>query len=158
MASPALKEKSLSMEHINPVKGLEFLGTVCGSVAKSGALAKALCALDHSKIGMKLAFTYSQTFQRGPVPTGILVPTIIGWLAIDLVGNVLGVATKWSDTELYNNDEFLDQFKRVLLAGLPAITYAKLLDMAVSDNAKATKYWQNIRASVEEGLDALRPE
>jgi hypothetical protein len=156
--SSSVKEKNLAIATVNPVKGLEYLSTVCASVQKSGALARALCALDQSKIGAKMAFTYSQQFKRGADLTGIILPTMIGWMAIDQSGNVLGVSTKWSGTELYNDDEFNEQLRRVLLAGLPGVTFAKLLDVAVRDNAKATALWMNLRGAINDGLDALQPE
>ena len=154
----AVKEKSLVMESVNPVKGLEFLSTVCANVSKSGALAKALCSLDQSKIGQKFAFTYTNSFSRGSDLTGILLATMKGWIAIDLKGNVLGVDRRWSHVGLYNNEEFHDQLCRVILAGLPAMTFGKLLDMATTEDAKATALWNNLRKTIDEGLDAMRPE
>ena len=154
----AVKERSLVMESVNPVKGLEFLSTVCSSIAKSGALAKALCSLDQSKIGQKFAFAYTHSLNRGPDLTGILLATMKGWIAIDQKGNVLGVDRRWSGTDLYNNDDFHEQLRRVILAGLPAMTFGKLLDMACTDNAKATALWTNLRKTIDEGLDAMRPD
>lgn len=154
----AMKDKSLVMDSVNPVKGLEFLSTVCATVAKSGALAKALCALDQNKVGQKFAFSYSHALRQGSDLTGIVMATMKGWIAIDLKGNVLGVDRRWSSTELYNNDEFHEQIRRVFLAGLPANTYGKLLDLAISENEKATIFWNNMRATIDEGLAAMQPE
>jgi hypothetical protein len=126
---------------------------VCASVAKSGALAQSICALDNSKIGTKFSFVYDKPFKKGE--TGIIIATSRGWIALSMQEEILGVSTNWSGTDLFLNEEFIDQFKDVIMVGLPSITMAKLMDLSTEDAPKAIRIWKSIAIAVHEGITAF---
>jgi hypothetical protein len=129
---------------------------VCSNVARSGALAQAICALDTTKIGGKFSFTYDRPFSSADKGDhGVIISTSKGWIALSTSADVLGISSSWSGTELFLTWEFQEQFKDVVMTGLPSIAMAKLLDISIQDEAQAMFMWKSIQNAVDEGIRSL---